>query len=143
LHLLASEFFMQLLTFPTRLAFAPEEMDAARRALLRLVSDFGADIRPEQREWIVQIGNETARITLDAPIGTSANIWLEQSTTVPTARLNVVLRAVNPAGAKLLEVLFNTLKLEWHNPAKGPTLMRHQINRTQMSNIAKILEVLK
>jgi hypothetical protein len=133
---------MQLLTFPTRLAFAPDEMNAARRALLRLVTDFGADIRPEQREWIVKLGGDTARITLDAPIGTSASAWLEEPNTAP-ARLNVVVRAINPPGAKLLETLFNNLTLEWRDPAKGPTLMRHHINRTQISNIAKILEVLK
>lgn len=143
---------MQLLQSPTRLAFAPAEMNAARRALFRLVSDFGADIRPEQNEWIIQLGGESAHITLDTQAetitlatgaGAATDTCLACAAAPQAEHLSIVLRALNAAGAKLLEVLCNSLKLEWRDPAKGPTHLRRQVSRAQMSTIAHILAVLK
>lgn len=125
---------MQLLQSPTRLAFAPAEMNAARRALFRLVSDFGADIQPEKSEWTIQLGAESAQIRLDN---------LNDSGALNSTQHATVLSGINAAGEKLLEVLWTSLRLEWRDPAKGPTHLRPQLNARHRLQIANILAVLK
>ena len=83
---------MQLHHSPTRLEFSAQERNAAQRALLRLVTDFGLAILPNKREWCAPLGTQEARIAVQTAAASSTELPLDTS---------VRLLAVNSAGEQL------------------------------------------
>ena len=121
---------MQLHHSPTRLEFSAQEHNAAQRALLRLVTDFGLAIQPDKREWCAPLGTQVARIAVQTAAASSVELPLDTS---------VRLLAVNSAGEQLLEVLYTSLRLTWREPKNGPTYLRRSINRAQVEAVLRIL----
>jgi hypothetical protein len=154
---------MQLHYSPTRLEFSVLERNAAQRAIMRLVTDFGLEIPSDKREWCMPLGNEVARIALEtaqessakcanlAPAAISksgelsalaANADSINTSTLKPMPLDTSVRllATNSAGEKLLEVLNATLRLSWRDLKKGPTHLRHAVNRGQLESVLTVLK---
>jgi hypothetical protein len=123
---------MQIKQLPTRLEFTAQERNAAQRAILRLITDFGLKIEADKRVWSLPLGDATARIALEISA-------LEESIASPLNANSVCLKAVNPSGAKLLEMLYTNLRREWQDTNKGPTHQRRTVNREQAAAVLRIL----
>ena len=134
---------MQLLEQPTRLEFDAQERNAAQRALLHLVTDFGLELRheaiakgnqlqPVRHEWVLPLGVAHARIAVESKS--------DQDLKSPLPVLSsTCFLALNPAGAQLIQLLYTSLRRSWRDPKNGPTHVRRTVNRQQVDAVLRIL----
>ena len=134
---------MQLLEHPTRLVFSVQERNAAQRALLYLVTDFGLQIsndacsngqkpQPLRHEWVLNLGAAQARIAVES------QSEHDLKSPLPVASATCFL-ALNAAGAQLIELLYTSLRRTWRDPKNGPTHLRRIVNRQQAEAVLRLL----
>lgn len=134
---------MQLLEQPTRLEFDALERNAAQRALLYLVTDFGLElcndaiskgrqVQPLRHEWSLPLGAAQARIAVES------KSEQDLKSPLPTASSTCFL-ALNQAGAQLIELLYTSLRRNWRDPKNGPTHLRRTINRQHADAVLRLL----
>ena len=133
---------MRLLGLPTRLEFSALERNAAQRALLYLVTDFGLQLNedlaakgqqaPLRHEWMLPVGAERAHIAVESSTEHDVQAPLPEAHTTRFL-------ALNPAGEGLLELLYTSLRRSWQDPNNGPTHLRRTVNRQQAEAVLRLL----
>ena len=134
---------MQLLELPVRLEFDAQERNAAQRALLYLVTDFGLElcndvmvkgqrVQPLRHEWNLPLGGALARIAVESKVEQD----LKSPLRMPSSTCFL---ALNPAGAQLIELLYTSLRRTWRDPKNGPTHLRRTVNRQHADAVLRLL----